>query len=90
MVLPVTWIGAECGVSASSAPNVTMVRQPVSRATSSTVAQNPRQRRFGSGPESSTRSRPSPDPGAAENSNVGHEIRRVTPSTISTSGRLDW
>ena len=43
-----------------------------------------------SGPDSRIRSGPAPLAGAAENSSVGQEIRRVTPSMSSTSGRFAW
>ena len=37
---PVHWIGRECGVSPSSAPSVTIISQPVVRATPITSSQN--------------------------------------------------
>ncbi len=78
------------GTSPRSAPSVTTSSQPVARATEITSSQNVGQRRFGSTPRSSTRSRPLAGVEPAENASAGHWISRITPSTSSTVGRAAW
>ena len=57
VAVPVTLTRRVWGTSASSAPNVTTISQPVARYTSSTARQNDFQRYDGSMPRSTTRSR---------------------------------
>ncbi len=51
---------------------------------------NPRQRMLGSTPRMSTTSLDPPGGRHTENRVVGHSIRRDTPSTSETVGRLTW
>ena len=88
--MPVSRVGRVWGTSASSAPSVTTISQPVSWAMPMTVEQNVRHRRLGSTPENSTRSRPISSTWAEKQSLLGQEILRVVPSTRLTSGRVAW
>ena len=58
--------------------------------TPSSSSQNARQRMFGSMPCTSTTSKSAPGGRQYESRVVGHSIRRVTPSTSDTVGRLTW
>ena len=78
------------GTSASSAPSVTTISQPVSRARPMTVEQNVRHLRLGSTPENSKRSRPTSSTWATKQSLAGQETLRVVPSIRLTSGRVAW
>ena len=88
--VPVSRVGRVWGTSASSAPSVTTISQPVFRAKPMTVEQNVRHLRLGSTPEKSTRSRPTSSTRAAKQSLDGQLILRVVPSTRLTSGRVAW
>ena len=86
-----------CSASAASAARRRAARRASRRARSRSCArreitssQNVGQRRFGSTPSSSTRSRPPPGSEPAENASAGHWISRITPSTSSTVGRAAW
>ena len=87
--MPLTGTGRVCGVSASSAPRVTTISTPSSRATPSSSWQNARQRMVGSMPCTSTTSRVASGMRATEIRVVGQVIVR-TPSSMTTSGRLTW
>ena len=79
-------IGRVCGTSASSAARQTTWSTSSSSANSVSSSQNARHRMFGSRPRTSTTSR---SPTVAIPSRVvGQSIRRVTPSTSRTVGRL--
>src|ERR671916_315335 len=81
-------VGRVCGTSASSAPSVTISWEPSSRAASSTVRENARQRGAGSGPSSKTRSRSAPAIAAAWKTSSGHSITRARPPSSRTVGRV--
>ncbi len=93
VVLPVARTGRRCGVSLSSAPNVTTVQHPVWCATSSTVCAQAAPVRFGSGPDRVMRSAV-PGVGAPRNSSVGQVTprsarrRRAPPSAGSPGSRM--
>src|SRR5829696_387221 len=86
----VTPTGRECGTSASSAPSVTTICTPSASASSTTVAQNVRQRYAGSGPVRITRSRGARGTRASCTSMSGHSIRRWWLPDSRTVGRVDW
>ncbi len=83
-----TWMGRVCGVSDSSAPSVITVRTSSVRTTSRISSQNARQRMFGSMPRTRTRSNSAPGGRHHEMRVVGQVMRRDTPSTSDTVGRL--
>src|SRR4051794_15966221 len=87
---PVIDTGRECGTSASSAPSVTTSCTPSASARSMIALAIVRQRMFGSGPASSTRSRGARGTRASKNSTVGHSISRERPSTSLICGRVAW
>ncbi len=81
------WVWA---TSAISAPSVTTISTP-SRSHASTIAPaNVRQRRFGSTPLISTRSRSAPGARAATKMLAGHSTLRVWPSLSRIDGRVTW
>jgi len=75
-------------VSASKAPKVTTVFTPSRSKWPSSSAQKVRQRMLGSMPRSSTTSRAEPGGRHTVSRVTGQSIRRVTPSTIRTVGRV--
>ena len=82
--------GRVWGTSASSAPSVTTISTPSRSAASSTPPANVRQRRFGSIPETSTRSRSAVGASAARIVFSGQSTSRVWPSVIRIVGRVTW
>ncbi len=87
---PETGTGRVCGLSASSAPRVTTSSTCNDSAAASSSSQKPRHRMLGSRPRSSTTSLSAPGGLQIDRRVVGQEIRRVTPSTNETIGRVTW
>ena len=88
VAVPTRETGWRCTTSASSAPRVMTSPVPVSSAMPAIWWVKVRQRSWGSMPSTSTTSPPGVD--AEYASFVGHEMRRVWPSTRWTWGRVDW
>ena len=76
--------------SAISAPIVITSSTPSASAAVAIVSEKVRQRRFGSVPSSSTRSRSAAGTRAAIRLFSGQSIRRVWPSVRVIVGRVDW
>ena len=86
-----TGVGRVCGVSDSSAPRVTTGPDVQLAHDAEQLARRTlRQRMFGSMPRTSTRSNSAPGGRQTDSRVVGQLIRRVTPSTSETVGRLTW
>ena len=82
--------GRVWGTSASRAPSVTTISTSSRSATSSTASANVRQRRFGSIPETRTRSRSAFGARAAKTVFAGQSTSRVCPSVSRIVGRVTW
>ena len=76
--------------SAISEPSVITSSTSSASAAVATVSEKVRQRRFGSVPSSSTRSRSAVGTRTAMRLFSGHSIRRVSPSSRMIVGRVDW
>lgn len=86
---PVTGTGRVWGASASSAPSSTTLRISSSSISPTSSRQNDRHRMLGSIPCSSTTSLPFGSR-AHDTRVVGQVMPRVSPSVISTMGRVTW
>ena len=82
--------GRVCATSAIRAPSVTTISTPSISAASAMPSEKVRQRRLGSVPASSTRSRSAPGGVAASRTLPGHSISRLWPSVSRIVGRLAW
>ena len=82
--------GSVWETSAISEPSVITSSTSSASAAVATVSEKVRQRRFGSVPSSSTRSRSAAGTRTAMKLFSGHSIRRVSPAVIVIVGRVDW
>ena len=82
--------GRVCGTSAIRAPSVTTISTPSRSAASMTAPAKVRQRRFGSTPDSKTRSRSALGTSAVKIVLAGQSTSRVWPSAIRIVGRVTW
>ena len=82
--------GSVCATSAISAPRVTTSSTPSASAAVAIVSEKVRQRRFGSVPSRSTRSRSALGTRTAIRLFSGQSIRRARPSSMLIVGRCAW
>ena len=82
--------GRVCGTSASRAPSVTTISTSSRSAASMTAPAKLRHFRFGSTPDTKTRSRSALGTSAVKIVLAGQSTSRASPSAIRIVGRVTW